>query len=69
MSKAVAVALVSVLGLTAAPASAQDAKAMIAQASKAMGIDGVDSLTVIGGGGQGNFGQSHTITFGIASTL
>ena len=42
---------------------------MIAQASKAMGIDGVDSLTVIGGGGQGNFGQSHTITFGIASTL
>ena len=53
----------------AGAASAQDAKAVIAQASNAMGVTGLDSITVSGGGGQGNFGQSRTITFGIASTL
>ncbi len=53
----------------AAAASAQDARAVVEQASKAMGVAGLDSITVMGGGGQGNFGQSRTITFGIASTL
>jgi glyoxylase-like metal-dependent hydrolase (beta-lactamase superfamily II) len=50
-------------------ATAQDAKTVIDQASKAMGVAGLDSITIVGGGGQGNFGQSRTITFGIASTL
>jgi glyoxylase-like metal-dependent hydrolase (beta-lactamase superfamily II) len=53
----------------AARASAEDANAIVEQASKAMGVTDLDSITVLGGGGQGNFGQSRTITFGIASTL
>ena len=63
-------AAVVVMALScAATAFAQDAKTVIEQASKAMGVTGLDAITVIGGGGQGNFGQSRTITFGIASTL
>src|SRR5689334_12846061 len=64
-----AVAVLMTVLSCAAVASAQDAKTVIDQASKAMGVAGLDAITVIGGGGQGNFGQSRTITFGIASTL
>lgn len=67
VSIAVAVVAMSVAG--AGRAWAQDAKTVLDQASKTMGVDGLESLTVTGGGGQGNFGQSRTITFGIASTL
>jgi glyoxylase-like metal-dependent hydrolase (beta-lactamase superfamily II) len=41
--------------------AAQDAKATIAAASKAMGADGVSSITYSGTASNGNFGQSKTI--------
>jgi glyoxylase-like metal-dependent hydrolase (beta-lactamase superfamily II) len=48
--------------------AAQDAKAVIAEASKAMGVTGLNALTYSGTAAQGNFGQSRTISFGLAST-
>ena len=49
-------------------AAAQDAKAVVEAASKAMGVDTLTSLTYSGSAAQGNFGQSRTISFGLAST-
>jgi glyoxylase-like metal-dependent hydrolase (beta-lactamase superfamily II) len=54
--------------LIATRASAQDASAVIAEASRAMGANGLNAITLVGAAAQGNFGQSRTITFGIAST-
>jgi len=48
--------------------SAQDARAVIAEASRAMGVAGVTSLTLAGSAVYGNFGQSRTLSFGVAST-
>ena len=48
--------------------SAQDARAVIAEASRAMGVVGVTSVTLAGTAAYGNFGQSRTLSFGIAST-
>jgi len=58
------------LSLTApaAAASPDDAKAVIAAASKAMGVIGMTSITFSGAAATGNFGQSRTISFGLAST-
>jgi glyoxylase-like metal-dependent hydrolase (beta-lactamase superfamily II) len=56
------------LGMSSTAVHAQDAKAVVEAASKAMGIEGVDAITFTGMGARGNFGQSRTITFGIAST-
>lgn len=47
---------------------AEDAKAVIDAASKAMGTNGLSSITYSGVAAQGNFGQSRTISFGLAST-
>jgi glyoxylase-like metal-dependent hydrolase (beta-lactamase superfamily II) len=47
------------LALLAGPAAAQDAKTVIANASKAMGIDGVDSIHYYGVGMQGSLGQNN----------
>jgi glyoxylase-like metal-dependent hydrolase (beta-lactamase superfamily II) len=47
---------------------AQDAKAVIDAASKAMGATGLNSISYSGVAAQGNFGQSRTISFGLAST-
>ena len=49
-------------------AAAQDAKQVIDAASKAMGITGLNSITISGAAAQGNFGQSRGISFGLAST-
>ena len=49
-------------------AFAQDAKAVIDAASKAMGVTGLNSISYSGVAAQGNFGQSRTISFGLAST-
>jgi glyoxylase-like metal-dependent hydrolase (beta-lactamase superfamily II) len=49
-------------------AFAQDAKAVIDAASKAMGTTGLSSISYSGVAAQGNFGQSRTISFGLAST-
>src|SRR4051812_19632758 len=48
--------------------SAEDAKAVIAEASRAMGVAGVTSLSLAGTAAYGNFGQSRTLSFGVAST-
>jgi glyoxylase-like metal-dependent hydrolase (beta-lactamase superfamily II) len=54
--------------VSAAPVLAQDVNAVIAEASRAMGATDLNSITYSGTAAQGNFGQSRTITFGIAST-
>ena len=54
--------------LLAGQLSAQDAKAVIAEASRAMGLTNVSSLTLAGTAAYGNFGQSRTLSFGLAST-
>jgi glyoxylase-like metal-dependent hydrolase (beta-lactamase superfamily II) len=51
-----------------APAHAQDAKAVIAGAMKAMGSADLNAIMLAGTAAEGNFGQSRTITFGLAST-
>jgi len=57
-----------IAALLPACAFAQDAKAVIDAASKAMGATGLNSISYSGVAAQGNFGQSRTISFGLAST-
>ena len=60
---------VALTALLVAPcAYAQDANAVIAAAAKTMGVGGLQSIELTGVGAQGNFGQSHTISFRLAST-
>jgi glyoxylase-like metal-dependent hydrolase (beta-lactamase superfamily II) len=54
-----ALALLAVITLAASPSWAQDAKTVLANASKAMGADGVTSLTYYGSGANYNLGQSN----------
>jgi glyoxylase-like metal-dependent hydrolase (beta-lactamase superfamily II) len=61
-------ATVLVLAVMAAPAAGQDAKTVIDEASRAMGITGLNAITYSGTAAHGNFGQSRTISFGLAST-
>src|SRR5262245_43668718 len=56
------------IALLSSSAFAQDAKTVIADVSTVMGMNGLNSITYSGGAGQGNFGQSRTISFGLAST-
>ena len=65
---AVAVALMTVVSLPSGKLVAQDAKAVIAAASKAMGADGLNSITYSGSAANGNFGQSKTIAGPLAVT-
>jgi len=50
---------VAVAGLAVSTASAQDAKAVIANASKAMGVDGLNSIYFYGTAQNGNLGQNN----------
>lgn len=50
------------------PVAAQDARAVVAEAADAMGLAGVDVVTYSGAAAFGNFGQSRSISFGLAST-
>ena len=71
MWKTRASAVFIVLALAAASvagAGSDDAKAVIDDASKAMGVVGLNSITFSGAAAVGNFGQSRTISFGLAST-
>jgi glyoxylase-like metal-dependent hydrolase (beta-lactamase superfamily II) len=52
-------ATILVVGLMASTATAQDAKTVIANASKAMGVDGLNSITYYGSGANFNLGQSN----------
>jgi glyoxylase-like metal-dependent hydrolase (beta-lactamase superfamily II) len=49
----------ALLALASAPAFAQDAKSVIAETSKAMGLDGVTSLYYYGAGAQYSLGQNN----------
>ena len=60
--------IVGLVAWSLTPAHAQDAKTVVAQASKAMGAANLTSIMLAGDAVQGNFGQSRTITFGLAST-
>lgn len=62
---ALAALLVVVLS---ADSAAQDARAIVEEASRAMGVVDLDSITYSGVAAQGNFGQSRGINFGLAST-
>ena len=62
------VAYVAFVVFLPASAVAQDAKAVVADALKAMGATDLTSITYSGGAGQGNFGQSRTISFGLTTT-
>jgi glyoxylase-like metal-dependent hydrolase (beta-lactamase superfamily II) len=65
---AVAVALMTAVSIPSGTLVAQDAKAIIAAASKAMGADGLTSVTYSGSAANGNFGQSKTIAGPLAVT-
>ena len=49
-------------------ASGQDARTVIEDATLAMGAAGLRSIVYTGAAANGNFGQSRTISFGLAST-
>jgi hypothetical protein len=67
MVKKLAVAAVF-FALVSPGTAAQDAKAAIANASKAMGADGVSSIIYSGTASNGNFGQSKNIAGPLANT-
>lgn len=63
------VARVAVLVLAlSSPATAQDARAVIDEASRAMGAAGLHAIAMAGNAAFGNLGQSRTISFRLAST-
>ena len=69
MWKTCVAATLLVAALWPVPAAADDgAKKVIQDASMAMGIVGLNSMTYAGQAAAGNFGQSRTISFGLAST-
>ena len=51
-----------------ATAAAQDAKTTVENALRALGAAGLNSIVYSGEAAYGNFGQSRTISFGLAST-
>jgi glyoxylase-like metal-dependent hydrolase (beta-lactamase superfamily II) len=57
-----------ILALLTTSAIAQDAKTVVANASKAMGADGLSSITYSGSATTGNFGQSQRIGGPLAVT-
>ncbi len=65
MATAVAAALAATASVSAA---GQDASRVVDEAARAMGIAGLSSITFTGSAATGNFGQSRTISFGLAST-
>ncbi len=52
-------AAIALVALLAVPSAAQDAKTVIANASKAMGVDGLNSVTFYGAGANFNLGQNN----------
>jgi len=62
---AISVAIVAAL---AGNADAQDARGVVEEASRAMGVAGLDSIAFAGTAAYGNIGQSRRISFGLAST-
>src|SRR5256885_810559 len=54
-----AIATVALLAATPAAQDARDAKSVIGNASKAMGVDGLNSVTFYGAGANFNLGQNN----------
>jgi len=67
VSKTFALSALLVIALSTG-AEAQDARTVIDTAARAMGATGLDSITYSGTAAVANFGQSRTISFGLAST-
>jgi glyoxylase-like metal-dependent hydrolase (beta-lactamase superfamily II) len=67
-ARASAAVLIALSIATTASSGDNDAKSVVEAASKAMGVVGMKSITISGGAANGNFGQSRTISFGLAST-
>jgi glyoxylase-like metal-dependent hydrolase (beta-lactamase superfamily II) len=61
-------AVTLIVTLVSVGAATQDARTTIANASKAMGADGVSSITYSGSASNGNFGQSKNIAGPLAIT-
>ena len=61
-----AIALLSIIVSTSA--AAQDAKTVIDDATTVLGASGLNAIVLTGEAAYGNFGQSRTISFGLAST-
>ena len=63
-------AVIALVGATLLPGGvmAQDAKAVVERAIQATGSAGLTSITYSGLAANANFGQSRTISFGLAST-
>ena len=57
-----------VVAVLPATAAAQDARSVVDAASSAIGIAGLKAIAISGAAAEGNFGQSRTISFGLAST-
>jgi glyoxylase-like metal-dependent hydrolase (beta-lactamase superfamily II) len=57
-----------ILAALSSRATAQDARTVVVDAARAMGSAGLDSITYSGIAAIANFGQSRTISFGLAST-
>ncbi|HET9266998.1 MAG TPA: MBL fold metallo-hydrolase [Vicinamibacterales bacterium] len=60
--------LCAALLAVATAAAAQDAAAVVADATRAMGLSELKAITFSGNAAIGNFGQSRTISFGLSST-
>ncbi|HLG57745.1 MAG TPA: MBL fold metallo-hydrolase [Vicinamibacterales bacterium] len=67
MRKPLTVAALLIL-VSSTPAVAQDAKTVIDLATRTLGATGLTSVTYSGSAATGNFGQSRTVSFGLAST-
>jgi hypothetical protein len=68
MSKTPAAFVLMIAALLPSHAAAQDARAVVKEASEEMGVVGLDAVTYSGVAAIGNFGQSRTISFGLASS-
>ena len=66
-SKALAATALIIVTLADVP-SAQNAPTVIEAALRALGADSLSSITYSGTAAIGNFGQSRTISFGLASS-
>lgn len=53
------IAALAIVGMMANPAAAQDAKTVVSNASKAMGVDGLNSIHYYGVAANGNLGQNN----------
>ena len=68
MLKTLAAFVLCLAALPPSHATAQDARAVVKDASEEMGVIGLDAVTYSGVAAVGNFGQSRTISFGLASS-